>query len=159
MLDIPGMPMPHTTDDGTEVVVTETEREIWKERIKIYVKDERQLQDQLKNMYSIIWGQVSGELRATVKSTSGLSAAVDKFYAIDLLKIIQKAMLNYKGQQHFTESVHMIKRSFYFKGQEKGSTVQEYYENFKNNMEVMEQLRIPLGADHGMVDHILTEGG
>ena len=26
-------------------------------------------------------------------------------------------------------------------------------------MEVMKQLGIPLGADHGMVDHILSESG
>ena len=66
-------------------------------------------------------------------------------------------MFNVQSQQYFPVVFHMIKRRFYYKGQEKGSTVKEYYEKFKNNIEVMEQLRIPLGSDHGMVDHILTE--
>ena len=61
--------------------------------------------------------------------------------------------------KYFPAAVHMIKGSFYYRGKYKVSTVQEYYEKFKNNMEVMEQLGITLGAYHGMVDHILTESG
>ena len=41
VIDIPDTLMPHTTDNGTEVSVTKTEREIWKEHIKMCVKDER----------------------------------------------------------------------------------------------------------------------
>ena len=62
VLNIPIAPMPHTIDDGTEVAVAETEREIWKESIKINIKDERKISYQLKKMYSDIWVQVSDEL-------------------------------------------------------------------------------------------------
>ena len=124
-LDMAGKPMPHTNDNGTEVEVTETEREIWNERIGMYVNDERQLQDQLKNMYYIIWGKVSDELCATVKSISGFSAIEDKFDAIGLLKLIQKDMLNVQSHQYFSTAVYIIKKRFYYRIQEKGSTVQE----------------------------------
>ena len=58
--------------------------------------------------------------------------------------------------KYFPATVHMIQRNFYYTGQEKVSTVQENYEEFKNNTEVMEQVGIPLCADNGMVYHILT---
>ena len=131
MINIPNTPIPHNNDDGKEVAVTETEREIWKECIKMYVKDERQIQDHLKKMYYKIWGHVSDELCATVKIISGFSIAADKFDAIGLIKIIQKAMFNVQIQNYFPAAVHMVKRSCYNRLQEKGSTVQEYYEKFK----------------------------
>ena len=68
-------------------------------------------------MYSIIWGQLSDELCATVKSISGLSEGADTFDAIGVLKIIQKAMSNVQSQKYFPAEVHTIKRSFYFRGQ------------------------------------------
>ena len=150
-------PIPHNTDNVTELSVTETEKEIWKERINLYVKDECQLQYQLNKMNSIIWGKVSDELRSTVKSISGFSSAVDKFDTIGMLKLIHKTMSNVQSRTYFTAAVHMVKRIFKYRVQEKVSTVKEYYERFKNNMEVMEQLGIHLGADHGIVEHILTE--
>ena len=104
-------------------------------------------------------GQVIDELCTTIKIIVGFSATADEFDAIGLLKLIQKAILNVQSQQYFPASVHLVKKGFYYRGQEKGSTVQEYYENFKNNMEVMKQLGISLGGDNGMVDHILTGSG
>ena len=85
---MPNTSMPHTTDNRTEVPVSETERYIWKERIKMYVKYYRQLQYHLKKMYYIILGQVSDELCTTVKSIIGLSAVADTFDDIGLLKLI-----------------------------------------------------------------------
>ena len=90
----------------------------------MYVKDDRQLQDHLKNMYYIILGQVSDELCTTVKSIIGFSAVADKFDAVGLLKLIQKDILNFQSQQYFPVSVHLVKRVFYYRGQEKGSKIQ-----------------------------------
>ena len=68
-------------------------------------------------------------------------------------------MFNVQSQKYFPVAVHMINGGGYYKAQYKGSTVQEYYEKLKNNMEVLEQLGTPLGVDHGIVNHILTEDG
>ena len=80
-------------------------------------------------MYSVIWKQVSDEFCATIKITSGFSAASDKFDAIGLIKIIQKGIFNVQSQQYFPVVVQMIMRIFYCVGQEKVSIVHEYYEN------------------------------
>ena len=90
----------------------------------MYIKYDQQLQDQLSNIYSIIWGQVIDELCATIKSISGFSVVADKFYSIGLLNLIQKAMLNVQSRKYFPTVVHTIKMSFYYMVQEKGSTVQ-----------------------------------
>ena len=60
----------------------------------MYIKDDLQLQDQMKKMYSIIWGNFTDGIWATFKSISGFSAKVDKFDAIGMLKLTQKAMFN-----------------------------------------------------------------
>ena len=64
----------------------------------MYIKYDQQLQDQLSNIYSIIWGQVIDELCATIKSISEFSAAAYKFDAFGLLKLIHKAMFNVQSQ-------------------------------------------------------------
>ena len=110
---MPNTPIPHNTDNVTELSVTETEKEIWKERINLYVKDECQLQYHLNKMNSIIWGKVSDELRATVKSISGFSSAVDKFDTIGMLKLIHKTMSNVQSRTYFTAAVHMVNMNFY----------------------------------------------
>ena len=120
VLKVSNTPMPRITHYGTEVPFTKTEREIWKERIKLHVKDYRQLHDQLKKMYSIIWGQVSDELCTTVKSISGFSDVENKLDAIGMLNLIQKAVSNVQSQQLLHAAVHIIKRRFYNRLQEKG---------------------------------------
>ena len=72
--------------------------------------------------------------------------------------IIQKDMFNVQNQRYFPAAVNMINKNFYYRGQEKVSTVQEYYEKFKNNMDVMEKIDFP-GADQRTVDCILSEIG
>ena len=81
----------------------------------MYVNYDRQLQYQQKQIRSIIWGQVSDELRATVKSISVFYAAKGKFDAIGMLKIIQKAMLNVQIQKYFPAAVHSIEKRFYYR--------------------------------------------
>ena len=63
-------------------------------------------------MYYIIWEQASDELCATVKSISGFFAAVYKFDAIIMLKIIQKAMFNAQGQIYFLQQYIWLKGDF-----------------------------------------------
>ena len=53
----------------------------------------------------------------------------------------------------------MVNMRFYYRGQEKVLIVHKYYKSLKNNIEVIEQLVITLGADHVIVDYILTESG
>ena len=89
----------------------------------MYRKDDRRLHNQLKKMYSIIWGKVSDEICATDKIISRLSSVDDKFDTTGILKLIQKAMLNVRSQKYFTAAVQMIKRIFYYMGQYKRSTV------------------------------------
>ena len=89
----------------------------------MYRKDDRRLHNQLKKMYSSIWGQVSDELCATKKIISGFYSVADRFDATGILKLVQKAMLNVRSRKYFTAAVQMIKRIFYYMGQYKRSTV------------------------------------
>ena len=76
----------------------------------MYRQDDRRLHNQLKKMYSIIWGKVSDEICATDKIISRLSSVDDKFDTTGILMLVKKAMLNVRSRKYFNAVVHMIQR-------------------------------------------------
>ena len=53
---------PTGTSDGTVITVDEVDKEIFKEKIRMYVKTEAAIETAMKSLYDLIWGQCTKSL-------------------------------------------------------------------------------------------------
>jgi hypothetical protein len=57
---------------------------------------------------------------------------------IDLLKRNQDSTHNFQEEKYKAHALHKAKHRFYLMRQDRSASVQEYYEKFKNQVEVIE---------------------
>jgi Zinc knuckle len=131
---------------------TQTRVRIWEKEVNEYVKRGILLSENLKTAYSLIYGQCSEAMRAKLESRPNHQAMEASADAIALLENIRTVMFQFQAQCYATLALHEAKRRFYTPfTQDKHSTVQQYYETFKNNVDVIEYCGGTIGDDPGLV--------
>ena len=82
---------------------------IWKNRLTEYVKKESVLAENVKTVYSLIWGQCTDIMRQKITSHSDYETTEDVSDAIGLLKTIKSIMFNFQGLRYDTLTVETKK--------------------------------------------------
>jgi predicted RNA-binding protein associated with RNAse of E/G family len=131
---------------------TRTRVRIWEKEVDEYVKRGILLTENLKTAYLLIYGQCSEAMRAKLESRPNHQAVEASADAIALLENIRTVMFQFQAQRYATLALHEAKRRFYTFTQDKHSTVQQYYETFKNNIDVIEYCGGKIGDDPGLID-------
>ena len=146
---------PSATKDGN---MDETDREIWKEEIKEFVRRKNYLNKNIKKLYSLIWGQCSDMIRSEIEAMPGFPAASKNANALDLLKMIRSIAHNFQHEKNAVLSLHTAKRAFYFlnQGHDNG---QVYYKKFNTAVDVLEEMGGSIGKDPMMVKEIIRQEG
>jgi hypothetical protein len=137
---------------------TATEKRIWEKEVDEYVKRRVHLDENMKTVYSLAWGQCTDILRAKLEALTiynQLSADGD---GIGLLKAIKTIAYNFESQKYLVHALHEAKRRFYNTIQ-RGVTVQVYFEQFNNNVEVVEHCGGSLGNDTGIGKMVMDDYG
>ena len=146
-LDPPPLPMPD--DPPTEA--NETQKLIWKKRIEQYIAREDKLEENLKTLYSLIWGQCSDIMRQKVEASPKFRDISESANSIELLKAIKKIAFNYQSQKHLPHSVHEAKKQFYNFYQTRHMSTPAYLETFQNLVDVIEHTGGIIGLEPGIM--------
>ena len=137
-------------DPPTEA--TRSQIRIWEKRIDEFVKKETHLEENIKTVYSLIFGQCTEAIRAKLESVGNHQAISVASNGIELLKNIKTIMYNFQSQKYGPLGLHESKRRFYLMSQDKHMTVTIYLERFQNSVEVIEHCGGTIGLDPGLVD-------
>ena len=121
---------------------------IWKNRLTEYVKRESVLAENVKTVYSLIWGQCTDIMRQKIASHSDYETIEDVSDAIGLLKTIKSIMFNFQGQIYRPQALRDAKRRFYNLFQDRHMTCQAYLDKFQNSVEVIKHCGGDLGIDN-----------
>ena len=78
---------------------------------------------------------------------------------IGLIKIIKTISFNYRAHQEPVVALDAVKHELYKLTQGKHQTVQEYYDTFKNMVNVNAELGAEVGHDLGLEEILVTEDG
>ena len=142
-LTIPVAPEP----EDPPADATKTRKLIWKKKVEEYVKRESYMQDNIKIIFSLVWGQCSDIMRQleSLDNFSTISAEGD---GLKLLKAIKNLNFSFQSQKYMPHSLHEAKRHFYLFSQGKQDTV-AYYEQYLNIIEVIETIKGSIGIDPG----------
>jgi hypothetical protein len=163
-MEVPIIPMPNDPPEGA----TETQRVIWKKRIEQYLARKDKLEENMKTLYSLIWGQCSDIMRQKIEAAESYTTMSATANSIELLKAIKITAFNFQSQKYLPHALHEAKKTFYLLYQVHHMSTQAYLEQFQNTVHVIEHTGGIIGIEPGMAkaynkkagrneNHVLTE--
>ncbi|MHA7927606.1 MAG: reverse transcriptase domain-containing protein, partial [Marinobacter sp.] len=134
------------------------DKKILDERIKVYIKRDDALTDNLKKAYALVWGQCADSLRAKLEAVPDYATFSANADVIRLLREIQAQMMGFQSTRYLPLSIHEAKRRYYLLRQD-GSTNQDYLERFQNAKEVIEHCGGSVGEEPKVLQEVRAEMG
>ena len=147
-LVIPTLLVPTEYDPAN---ATMTEKRVWEKQIDQYVKKMDQLDENIRTLYSIIWGQCTEAMKAKLESMTEFQGASLYNNGVELLKIVKTVCFNFASQKYLPQAIHEAKRRFYQQCQGKYMNAQDYLEQFTNHVDVLTHVGAVIGPDTSIV--------
>ena len=130
---------------------------IWETKISDYCKRESYLEENLKTLYSLVWGQCTDLIRARIEALDAHKQMFEDGDSIGLLIAIKALVYNYQSQKYKPLALHENMRRFYLIYQERNMTCQAYMEKFQNTVDVLDHCGAGAGNMPGLLQAILEE--
>ena len=98
--------------------------------MKEYVKQTSRLEENIKRLWALVWGQCSDTLQTRIQALDMYEDMHTASDGLQLLIAIKDLMFNIQEQKYVPLSIHLAKRQFFLLLQGR-NTVGEYYEHLK----------------------------
>ena len=128
------------------------------EQVKEYVKQTSRLQENIKRLWALVWGQCSDTIRTRLQALDTYEDMHSTSDGLQLLIAIKDLMFNVQEQKYVPLSIHLAKRHFFLLSQGR-NTVGEYYDQFKNQTDVLEHIGAGIGEDEAIMKQVLRSQG
>ena len=138
---------------------TRTEIRIWEKQVDEYVKYDLQYQENIRELYDLVWGQCSEAMRTKVRSNPDYATFSNAKDAIPLLKAVRAVSFNFQTQKYLPQALHKYKRRFYTMYQSKEMDCDTYLERFQNMVDVIEHCGGSVGMEPHLIDKALDKQG
>jgi hypothetical protein len=142
---------------GTPPVVDSVDQEIFKEKIRMYVKIEASIETTMKSLYDLLWGQCSETIRSRLRGHDDYTAYSVNADSMALLKAIRAEMTGFRDKQYLSHALHKIMGDFYTLGQGKHRSNQEYYDKFNSLIKTATESGTSIGAHPAGILAVLSE--
>ena len=155
ILSLPTIPMPvaPVADPIPSLLAA-----IFSEQVKEYVNQTSRLQENIKRLCALVWGQCSDTMRTRLQALDSYEDMHSASDGLQLLIAIKDLMFNVQEQQYVPLSIHLSKRHFFLLSQGR-NTVGEYYDQFKNQTDVLEHIGAGIGNDEAIMKQVLRSQG
>jgi hypothetical protein len=77
-----------------------SEKRVWEKKIDSHVKKEELLEENLKTIYSVVWGQCTNVIQARIEALNEHEDMQDKGDSVALLKAIKALVYNFQSQKY-----------------------------------------------------------
>ena len=131
---------------------------IFSEQLKEYVKQTSRLQENIKRLWALVWGQCSDTIWTQLQASDTYNEMHTASDGLRLLIAIKDLMFNVQEQNYVPLSIHLAKRQFFLLSQGQ-NTVGEYYEQFKNQTDVLTHIGAGIGDDEAIMKQVLRNQG
>jgi len=95
---------------------------IWDRKLQMYLNEERDLDEHLRKLYSLIWGQCSEAMKTRLQETDRYDTVSANMDSLGLLEVIRGLVFQYRTNQHPILAMHDIKCNFYKKSHTRETT-------------------------------------
>jgi Reverse transcriptase (RNA-dependent DNA polymerase)/Zinc knuckle len=148
-LELPTLVEPADLPQGAN----ETKKRMWEKRVDGFIKRETMLEENVKTLYSLVWGQCTENLRAKIESVKEYDRMSKARDGIMLLKTIKSIAFNFQAHKHPLQSLYECRQRFERCRQGK-LTVAQYFEKFINLVEQIEHCGGNIGQDFTHLDAV-----
>jgi hypothetical protein len=136
------MPPPPDLPKDPADNATRTELRIWENEVDEYVKRETCMDENIRTLYDLVWGQCSFVMRMQIEALDTYDVLRRELQALELLKAIKSVLVfNVQSQKYPPVALHGALRRFYMLSQGKHTTCQAYLERFRNCVDEIEYYR------------------
>ena len=151
---------PHNSDADSTCCRSNTtpSRCDFSEQVKEYVKQTSRLQENIKRLWALVWGQCSDTIRTRLQALDAYEDMHSASDGLQLLIAIKDLMFNVQEQKYIPLSIHLAKRHLFWLSQGR-NTVDEYYDQFKNQTDVLEHIGAGIGDDEAIMKQVLRSQG
>ena len=130
-------------------VITEEEgsvdEDLYKEEIKTYVKDKKNLDATLRSLFNVVWGQCSITLKGKLESKEFFKTIKQNKDIAELLKQIKGIMHQFESHISIYEALDEAKKKFYMYYQGPRTSNTQHVKNIQDMVDIIEY--------HGGVHH------
>ena len=150
-LTLPTIPAPTATvRDPIPPLITA----IFSEQVKEYVKQTSRLQENIKCLWALVWGQCSDTIQTQIQALDTYEDIHTASDGLQLLIAIKDLMFNIQEQKYVPLSIHLAKWQFFLLLQGR-NTVRKYYEQFKNQTDILNHIDAGIGDDEAIMKQVL----
>ena len=89
-------------------------KQILEKKIDEFMKRELTLEENVKNLYSLIWGQCTEAMKSKIEALETCEVFFADDGRVELLKAIKGICFNFKSKKYLPQALHEAKRRFYF---------------------------------------------
>ena len=132
-LTVPTIPIPADPAEGAN----RSETRIWEKTVDEYVKQITHLHENIKTLYSLVWGQCTDIMRQTLEAHATFAGVSGTGDGIGLLKAIKSIAFQFQSQKYLSHALHESMKRYYNCAQGKYANTQAYLEHFQNVVDVV----------------------
>jgi hypothetical protein len=129
---------------------------VWKYNYKEYQAKLQEFSNFRAGLYNVVLGQCTDALQDKLKSHTDFPGAYQD--GIALLKIIKVLTYSFEDRRKLSEALCEIKETFYAFKQGRNMSLQQYYELFLNQVEVLDEVGVNI-ADDSLINTITAANG
>jgi hypothetical protein len=134
----------------------EGDRELWKDEIKSVGKRRTFLEENIKTLYTIIWGQCTDIMQQKIEAAENFEEVWNNGDGLALLEIIKSITYAFHSQKYTGQSLFEAYKKFFNQVQGRTTTVKEHLTNFNNRVDVIESIGGSFSLDPGMLRYVLN---
>ena len=127
---------------------------IWKEHVYKHMKRTNYYTENMKSLYSLVWGQCTDIMHAKLESLDTFHKMSKDADSINLIKAIKGIVFNFQYQKYQPQSLHEARRHFYMFSQDRAMYFEVFLEKFQNLVVMLEHCGGALGEDEGVIERI-----
>ena len=154
-LSIPEFAVP--TDPAANA--SRTDVRIWEKLVDEHVKRMSHLTENIKTLYSLVWGQCSDVMRQKIEAHAGYDRIYQNGDGLGLLRALKSTAFHFQEQKYLGHAIHEALKRYYNCAQGKFATTQSYMEHFQNTLDVVTHCGGTVAGNPGMEDSIIAERG
>jgi hypothetical protein len=153
-LALPTFPTPSDPDPAA----TRTEVRIWEKTVDEYVKKISKVKENMKTLYSLVWGQCTDIMRQKAEAHDLFVGVALDGDGLGLLKIIKGVAFKFQSQKYLPHALHEAMKRLYNCNQGKFATTQAYLEHFRNVVDVVLEIGGSIAGHDGVLSAVIAEG-
>ena len=127
---------------------------LWEKRVDELTKRESKLEENLRTLFSLVWGQCTDPMRARIRSLQEYEAMEEESDSLALIKCIRNVMYSYQSVTYRCESIHDALKRFWHLHQGKLHSCQQYLEELENCVAVVDHCGGLIGVFPGIIDYL-----